>query len=379
MEVLTPEQQKVKDNLTSFTKTLDNQGVGLNSPKDILEGKDNNFTNVVVIPPIVEDTNKDKENQQQVQGNEGQENQDDKVNENTDETVIDFTKKTLGIELKDEQGNDLTFENDFKGITDFVQKVVEIESVNKGKQYIDNVLETRPEVKALFEHILSGGDVDSFQKEYIPDFGTVTLNKDNIDQLKNMYTQSLIAKGLGDNDIKDLLEIAETKGQLLDKATLGQKELIQFRQNFLANQTKAKQESEKIEQQKWETTLKNIKDTLVTGKLLGIDIPKVEQDIFYNYITKPVKNGLTQLEIDKENKEKYTLQHELFEAYQLMKGYSGILPKQVEKVKDSMNNLVPTRKNGAVPTSSTGKIAQPNEGKFQKITASDRDKILGLN
>lgn len=47
MENLTAEQQKTKDALSAFVGTLDNQGDGLNSPTDILNGKNNNKTIVV--------------------------------------------------------------------------------------------------------------------------------------------------------------------------------------------------------------------------------------------------------------------------------------------------------------------------------------------
>ena len=381
MEILTPEQQKTKDALTAFVGTLDNQGDGLNSPTDILNGVNNNKT--VVVDDVVDDKPKDtqqqvddttkdvvdttKDNQQQADNV----NNDD--NSNEDElTVVEHITNTFGLDFKDEQGQPVVFENSFEGITDFVTKSSEVLAQKK----IDSILETRPEAKAFYDHILAGGDVDSFKNSYIPDFGSVTLNKDNVDQLKNMYTQSLVAKGYADGDIKDFIELAETKGNLLDKATQGQKELVKYREDFFAQQNKAKEQAELQAKQESENVVKEVKTILGNGKLLGVQLDKKTSDDLLNYITKPVKNGYTQFEIDKNTKEKYTTEHELFEAFQLMKGYQGVLPKTVDKVKDVIKNSIPTKKNSSIPTSGNGKMVQKDAGKMPTISMTDRDRLL---
>lgn len=378
METLTPEQEKTKESLKAFVGVLDNQGDGLNSPTDILNGKNNNKN--------ADDTNDDKsEDNQQVddktkdvvddnKDNQQQDNNDDDNNDSDEDelTVVDHIKNTFGLEFKNEKGEDITFENSFEGITDFVTKSSEILAQKK----IDSVLETKPEAKAFYDHILAGGDVDSFKNSYIPDFGSVTLNKDNVDQLKHMYTQSLIAKGFNDGDIKDLLEVAETKGNLLDKATQGQKELVKYREDFFVEQTKAKEKAELQAKQESEQLEKQVKTILGNGKLLGVQLDKKVSNELLEYVQKPVKNGYTQFEIDKASEEKYTIEHQLFEAYQLMKGYKEVLPKTVEKVKEVIKNSIPTRKNGSVPTGGNGKLTQKDTGKMPTISISDRDKLL---
>jgi hypothetical protein len=381
MEILTPEQQKTKDGLTAFVQALDNNGDGLNSPVDIVKGVNNNKS--ITVDDNVDDKSKDN---QQVDdttkdvvdvNKDNQQQADNTADDNTDSdeeelTVVDHIKNTFELDFKDEQGQDIVFENSFEGIADFVTKSSEVLAQKK----IDTILETKPEAKAFYEHILAGGDVDSFKNSYIPDFGSVTLNKDNVDQLKNMYTQSLVAKGFQDSDIKDLLEVAETKGSLLDKATQGQKELVKYREDFFAQQTKAKEVAEIKAKEESEQIQKEVKTILGNGKLLGIQVDKKTSDDLLNYITKPVKNGYTQFEIDKNTKEKYTTEHELFEAYQLMKGYQGILPKTVEKVKDVVKNSIPTKKTGSIPTSGSGKMTQKDAGKMPTISMSDRDRLL---
>lgn len=135
MEILTPEQQKTKDALTAFVGTLDNQGDGLNSPTDILNGVNNN--KVVVVDDIVDD--KSKNNQQQVddttkdvvdttKDNQQQaDNVNNDDNSNEDElTVVEHITNTFGLDFKDEQGQPVVFENSFEGITDFVTKSSEV-------------------------------------------------------------------------------------------------------------------------------------------------------------------------------------------------------------------------------------------------------------
>lgn len=376
------EAEKVKQNLKAFVSTLDGEGDGLNSPIDVLNGKNNNIPLGKTPEQLQEEEESNKkileaEIEAEKIKQQGLVNQEKPNEENIEDdlTVIDFVKNNLGVEFKDVEGNDIVFENSFEGISDFVTKTSE----TLAKKYVDNILETKPEAKAFFDHVLAGGDVNSFKNNYIPDFGSVTLNKDNLDQLKNMFSQSLIAKGYSDEDVTGLIELAETKGNLLDKATQGQKELVKYREDFFVEQTKAKEQAELQAKQESENVVKEVKTIINSGKLLGIQLDKKSQDELLNYITKSIKNGFTQFEIDKDTKEKYSTEHELFEALQLMKGYQGILPKQVDKLKEVVQGSIPTKKNSSIPTSSSGKMVQKEEGKMPKLSTTDRDRILGLN
>lgn len=359
------------DELTQFTKGLGNVGTGITPPREITK-VDEVPADKIASDKIEADKLAEQQRLEAEKPKEGEQQQEEKEIEDavieSDETIFDAVKKKLPFELKDEQGNDLTFKDDFDGIVEFTETVGKLHA----QKAIDSFLNSNPDIKALSQHLTNGGTVDTFVKQAVPDYSKIVLDKDNVEQLKNIYSTSLKYKGYSDSDIQDLVGIAETNGKLVDKAKIGQTDLIKYREDFFANQEAQKVQFEKQQEQDRLETLNEVKTTLSKGKLLGAELTKQEQDSFLIYLTKSVKDGMTQHQLDQEND---SMEHELFHALQRFKKYTNVIPKVADKLKQMQNSGLPTRKNPAIIKSNDGGESGSNVA--VKVTASDRDMILG--
>ena len=372
METTTVNHQASADDLIKLRNGLGNVGTGITPPNHLKTAEE-----VEAEKKVAEEANKDKnkdkvedkvEDKTETETTETtEENEETQESENEDETIFDVVKKKLPFELKDDNGNDIEFGNSFDDVVAFTETV----GLKYAQHHINSFLESNPDVKSLVLHLQNGGSVDTFVKQAIPDFSKITLDANNKEQLKNVYVDSLKIRNYNPSDINILLESAEAKGDLFDKAKAGQAELIKFREDSLKKEEQQRQAAIQKEKEEADETLKEVQSVIKKGKLLNAEVSVKDQNDFLVYLTKPVKDGLTQHQIDMENDD---MEHELFHAYQRFKKYGGILPKVANKTEQNKTTGLPTRKNPAIVKSNE---STPSNNKPPEITASDRDRLLG--
>lgn len=287
---------------------------------------------------------------------------DDKSNDNpTDEpSFIKGLFEELGIEPVDENGQPLEFEETQEGL----QQATQYSANVLAEQRLDNYFESNPEVYKYALHIKNGGTPDSYFKRPelgIPDVSGLEITEETPEeQLSSVYGLFLKLKGFDADDIKDHVELAIDKGQLKDKAEKAKNAIVDFRakkeqefQNKLEAANKQKQEESAA---LW----KEVDETIKTGKILGTQLSKKEQQEFKDYFLKPNAQGVT---LKQQVENELTVEQELFLEYLKFKKFQNVMKPDTKTIKNkTIADVYGNRKSQKV----TGKGGK-NSGSGDKI------------
>lgn len=135
-------------------------------------------------------------------------------NETSPITVASI-QKTLGIEIKDENGKPVEFTDDADGVKAYVDSVIELRSNELQQAAINRLYSDNPLLKQFQDYVQLNGTPKGFGE--IPDRSGIKLDKDNEAQLVaviKMAAQEFGNKSLNDNYIKYLRD----SGGLYDEA-----------------------------------------------------------------------------------------------------------------------------------------------------------------
>ncbi len=234
--------------------------------------------------------------------------------------VLEQVKNEYGIELKDDQGNPLMFENTVEGTTQLIGAAAE----KLHEKHLNDLFEEYPQFKHYLNHHIAGGSDEeffaaptNFKKVSIP-ADTETNKEANRKLRENLIIQKeFIARGganlQGEAAAKLQQEAADYAAYILDKGQEGEKakDALAWLQSFEKQEQDARNKANeatiaanKVEvAQYWE----NVRNAVVTGELKDgkgnptIVIPKNERDAFYKYLAAPVGNtGKSQAQIDRD-------------------------------------------------------------------------------
>ena len=151
-------------------------------------------------------------------------NNEDEGNDNSDElsavAKISSELEVLGIELKDEEGNPLEFDNTIEGVIELVKQAVP-KAVNAR---LDAFFENNPDIYAYALHKQSGGTEEEWAKQSaIRDLSSIKIDEDTEDSvLEKIYRTELKNKGMDEDEIEDAIDLAKDKGKLYDRAVKAQ-------------------------------------------------------------------------------------------------------------------------------------------------------------
>ncbi len=169
--------------------------------------------------------------------------------EETPEDAINMEEviKATAIEVYDNDGNPIKYDNNQEGIVKHTADVY-----NKGSHdAVAELYEAFPEVQSLIRHIQAGGDPNTFNQR--SDYTKVKLNKENLEQLKNVIYQAQTSRGnrpdqidkyfkalsAGDTDNDNVYEEAEAELKYLqdnDKAFYKEQDKVIADQEILNKQ-----------------------------------------------------------------------------------------------------------------------------------------------
>lgn len=234
---------------------------------------------------------------------------DNETDATTGSVTIDAIQATLGVELTDEKGNPVTFENTPEGIAAYVNAVIEQKNNEVREAAINSLYEEAPVVRDFLNYIrLNNGDYTGFGQ--IPDRRGIVLDKDNVTQHEQVIRESF--KEFNKPGVESYLKYLKDSGTTYEVAAEELKALQakdtageQERQAQLA----AKEQKEIEEAQKYWNGVKSIidnrtiagykiPDTIMINKD-GKSFTKTPDD-FFDYISKVDKDGYTAYDRDCE-------------------------------------------------------------------------------
>ncbi len=131
--------------------------------------------------------------------------------------IIDHTK----INVYDNNGNPIEFEDSPEGIEKYVESVYDKAKLEAKDEYTNNLNTTYPWLEDLLNHVNLGGDISDFNK--LETYDNVKLSKDNEEQLKSIIYKARSKRGDSEDSITryyNYLKDSDTNNDtIFDEAT----------------------------------------------------------------------------------------------------------------------------------------------------------------
>ena len=262
-------------------------------------------------------------------------------NEQTDDNQLNGSSvkdiiEAIGIEVKDEKGNDVEFTDDKAGLQSYINAVVELKSEEARQATINKFYQDNPVVKQFVDYMtVNGGDPRGFGQ--IPDRSGITVDKDNQNQQEQIIR--LAAAEFGNKTISDAyIKYLKDSGGLYDEAVnqlvaLQEKDKA-VREQITRDAATARQNEEEAVRAYWE----NVNNVISSRQIAGYKIPEsfvkevngqkvtLTPDDFYDYLYRAKEvdangNKITgyQRDLDKLTDEEL-LNKELLDAWLMFTG-----------------------------------------------------------
>lgn len=247
---------------------------------------------------------------------------------------LEFENSTIGgviaslpYNLVDDKGNSIVYEDTVEGYTRLAKDIGQIEA----EERFENLLNSNPTLREVAKHLLSGGNLESFNNPI--DYSKIDIKKLSDTEKIDLITKSFLANGIDKDRTNSLVELIK-KGGEIDKETANAIKVLEA--DRVRNQQardKAYQDSVKAENDRVIQYWTGVKQTIDSGKLGTLNIPKEDQEAFFTYLSKPInENGDSQEMLDNE---KEGLSADLMMRYYRFKKYNleSIVKSEVNKDK----------------------------------------------
>lgn len=277
----------------------------------------------------------------------------------------------VGIDVVDESGNVIEFEDTPDGIKSYVNQVIENSRDDIQSETINKLFETYPILNDVLNYyIANGNSLEGFNQT--PNREDVVLNENNIEQQEVIIKTAWKEQGRKGN-VDSYIDYLKQSGTLFNVA---QEELEGLKEADKERKEAIRQEAARVEQEQkentrqyWENVHNIVKtkqlgayklpDTIVRtveGKKLGGSI-----EDFFNYIYQVDNDGKSRYvrDLEKDSQEN-RLQDELLRAYLKYTGgsYSNLVDMEINK--KEVNRLKV--------------ISKETKGKSIRITATPKAK-----
>lgn len=293
--------------------------------------------------------------------------EDDSVNDINIKTIQD----AIGIDVVDESGNIIEFEDTPEGIKSYINQVIENSKDDIQSETLNQLFEKYPILNDVLNYyIANGNSLEGFNQN--PNRDDITIDENNIEQQEAIIKTAWKEQGRK-GSVDSYLDYLKQSGTLF---AVAKDELEGLKELDKENREQIRQEAERIEKEQKESTRQywenvhniinkkqlgayKLPDTIVRtvdGKKLGGSI-----DDFFNYIYQVDNEGKSRYvrDLEKDSQEN-RLQDELLRAYLKYTGgsYSNLIDMEINK--KEVNRLKV--------------ISKETSGKSIRITATPKAK-----
>jgi len=211
-------------------------------------------------------------------------------------TLFQSLADKLGIELGEEE-----YEDSEEGLATFVQST----SDKLADAKLNTWLESLPPVASdFFDYIQMLGDEaneDSIQKFFSSvkpeiDYKSVDLESEDVQKaiMRTFYKKM----DYDDAEIKDALEDLEIAGTLQKTAKVASTKLGAVQEKERAGLVAQQREADAVKKEQIQQYWGSVDATIKSGKVHSFSIPVAEQKAMLEYMSKPTKSGMPQLQED---------------------------------------------------------------------------------
>ena len=178
-----------------------------------------------------------------------------------------------------------------------------------------------PAVKEFRDYVANGGDPDKYHevRGQAYDYEQMTIDEGNETQQETIVRQALSRQDHEKEEIDSIIEKYKAGGILKDQAEMALKGLkrqaAKQKEQLTAQQQQIREQQQEQIQTFWTEVETKLKET---DTFKGITIPKKERQEFFEYISKPVKEGYSQRDLDALE---LGLEEKIAIDYLIMKGF----------------------------------------------------------
>ena len=284
----------------------------------------------------------------------------------TEEINLDTKDVETKEEVKEEETSDedipltkelatmfgFEFEEEFEDSVEGILNLTKTAATKLAEQELDEIFNEHPQVKSLLEYLNLGGDPNKFMDTTFPetDYTTIELTDDER-QHEMLVTQELLLKGYTQEDIQAELEDYKAGGILENKAKRAlvtlKKHQVAEKEAIVENQRKEFENQQREIEKYWN----GVNDTITKStQFKGLTIPEADKKGLFDYISKPVKDGKSQRDLDVEASDMET---RLAVDYLLMKKFnlSNLVVNKAKSLQaKSLRDRLQRSKVGSAPT-----------------------------
>lgn len=285
------------------------------------------------------------------------------VDDDEDADAINLAniQKAIGIDLSDENGNPVEFENSIEGIKSYINGVVEANREENYRTAFNSIQQQYPFIDDVINYwVANNNSLEGYNE--IPDRSKIEVIPNNTAQHEAIIRQAW-AESKRPGNIEDYLQYLKTSGNLEAVARDELKGLQQLDADYRERIAQQAEEVEAQQQQYIAEYWKSVQDIVQGGKIAGYDIPEtisvnrggrtiaVGRNEFFNYLYQVDGEGKSMYQRDIEATDETTqLQDQLLRAYLMFTGGSYADLVTMADNKNKVKHLKLTAKNSKKPS-----------------------------
>lgn len=270
-------------------------------------------------------------------------------------------QKAIGIELSDENGNPVEFENSIEGIKSYINGVVEANREDNYRTAFNSIQQQYPFIDDVINYwVANNNSLEGYNE--IPDRSKIEVIPNNAAQHEAIIRQAWVESKRPGN-IEDYLQYLKSSGNLESVARDELKGLQQLDADYRERIAQQAEEVEAKQQQYIAEYWNSVQDIVQSGKIAGYDIPEtitvnrdgrsiaVGRNEFFNYLYQVDGEGKSMYQRDIEaTDETAQLQDQLLRAYLMFTGGSYADLVAMADNKNKVKHLKLTAKNSKKPS-----------------------------
>ena len=285
------------------------------------------------------------------------------VDDDDDADAINLAniQKAIGIDLSDENGNPVEFENSIEGIKSYINGVVEANREENYRTAFNSIQQQYPFIDDVINYwVANNNSLEGYNE--IPDRSKIEVIPNNTAQHEAIIRQAW-AESKRPGNIEDYLQYLKSSGNLEAVARDELKGLQQLDADYRERIAQQAEEVEAQQQQYIAEYWKSVQDIVQGGKIAGYDIPEtisvnrdgrtiaVGRNEFFNYLYQVDGEGKSMYQRDIEaTDETAQLQDQLLRAYLMFTGGSYADLVTMADNKNKVKHLKLTAKNSKKPS-----------------------------
>lgn len=285
------------------------------------------------------------------------------VDDDEDADAINLAniQKAIGIDLSDENGNPVEFENSIEGIKSYINGVVEANREDNYRTAFNSIQQQYPFIDDVINYwVANNNSLEGYNE--IPDRSKIEVIPNNTAQHEAIIRQAW-AESKRPGNIEDYLQYLKSSGNLEAVARDELKGLQQLDADYRERIAQQAEEVEAQQQQYIAEYWKSVQDIVQGGKIAGYDIPEtisvnrdgrtiaVGRNEFFNYLYQVDGEGKSMYQRDIEATDETTqLQDQLLRAYLMFTGGSYADLVTMADNKNKVKHLKLTAKNSKKPS-----------------------------